>query len=478
MRTLRQYWERIFSRLKKPSEAVGRLAAGPDDLERGISALSDHSHALADEVRRVRTDFERARDEESRRIADLEQVHQNLEHARVEDHRKLSELESLNSRFEAAREADGRKLLELDRRLAGIEAERNQARDRIKILEDSLTKATARLETTAGQIRELQAGSVELVTRFEASLIDAGNRFEATDNQLTILGIKLENERQHAQKAFDSILGRFRKLGVRLNWAIAAAGFAVLLGTVAGAVLIWDVQKNAALLAGMSRDIKDLMASVNQSGVQKVPGSAQPPLPARAPRTGTTQTVNPAGKAAATTTTVPSAEAAIDKTKPDSLLPGSAGDRVRSSKRLGVQQATRQDATAFFAENAKVEGMISLASGVQYRVVKSGSGESPSLTDQVVVSYIGSAPDGPVFDETYTNGTPVTFSMSEVTPAWREVLLKMQEGAEFELYVPPKLATSGGTRKRSMLGFEPSVYLIELQQVVKNGTTDPPAPAR
>ena len=132
---------------------------------------------------------------------------------------------------------------------------------------------------------------------------------------------------------------------------------------------------------------------------------------------------------------------------------------------------------SFFAQNATMPGVISLPSGVQYRIVKSGHGKSPSLSDQVVVDYVGMKPDGTVFDETYSSGTPSTFSMNEVMPAWRQALSKMQEGAEFELYVPPSLA-SGSVRKRSMLGYEPSIYLIELLQVVNTGTTGPSAPAR
>ena len=66
--------------------------------------------------------------------------------------------------------------------------------------------------------------------------------------------------------------------------------------------------------------------------------------------------------------------------------------------------------------------------------------------------------------------------MKEVLPSWREVLLKMEVGAEFELYTPPNLANKGGVRKRSLLGYDPSIYLIELLQVVEDDETAPSVP--
>lgn len=428
----------------------------------------------------MRSDFERARDEENRKIDNLEQVRKAMQLAREEDQRKLAELQSINSRYAADREADSRKINDLERRLAGLEDESMQGRERVQALQDALSETESRMEQTDQQIEDLQLSTAEQARQFRASLSEANDRLFATGNQVNVLGSRLESEHRLVLKTFETLQDRLRKQDVRMNWMITAASFAILLGTVAGAVLIWDIQKNATLLAGMSRDIKDLTSSVNQSGMQKAPVTAQPPLalPARAPRTGTKQTVNPAGKPAATFETVPPAKATLSKAESNPFFLGSALERARSSSRLGVQQATRQDANAFFAENARVEGMISLGSGVQYRVVKFGNGKSPSLADQVVVAYVGIKPDGAVFDESYSTGAPSTFSMTEVLPGWQEVLLKMQEGAEFELYVPPKLATSGGTRKRSMLGFEPSIYLIELLQVVKNGATAPSAPVK
>ena len=418
MRTFREYWGRIFSRLQKPPVSDTRQATGSEHLERERSA-------------------------------------------------------------ETVRETNSRKILDLERRLAEIEAGRNQARDKVNELEDSLEATTLQLERTDRQVQYLRVSSEEQANLFKASLSDASTRLESTDTHVRELEDRMANERQDYLKTFQLMQGRFSKQDVRMNWAIAVAGFALLLGTVAGAVLIWDVQKNATLLSSMSQDINELMSSVNghlsmQHTLQEE--QRQLALPATSPEPGTTVTAKQASGTAAESQPAPSAKTTISAADPPPNSIDSAPDRALSTNREGILQFTRRDAKAFFEENAKVEGVVSLPSGVQYRLVNSGSGKSPSLSDKVVVTYVGVKFDGAVFDETYSNGAPSTFSMNELLPGWREVLLKMEEGAEFELYIPPNLATKGGVRKRGMLGFEPNIYLIELLEVVKEGATDPAAP--
>lgn len=456
---LRQYWERLYSRLK-PSRHGGRHAIAQEELEREISVINEENHVLAEEVRRIRSDFEHARDEENKKIVDLEQVRQTMQLAREADQRKISELED---------------------RLARLEDERKQARDRVQALENTLTDATTRLEQTDQQINGLQRNAVEQAKQFQDSINDANIRLVETANKVKVLGTQLDNERRRVHKIFGTLQNRLRAQDLRLNWMIAVASFAVLLGATAGAVLIRDIQKNSTLLTGMSRDIKALMTSVNEkTGLQPGPKQEQRQLarPVTSPDKHAVLTGKVATSSAVTTQSTPPATASIGEDESSPLNLGGALDRARSASRLGIKQATREDAKHFFEDNATTEGMVSLPGGVQYRVVKSGNGKSPSLSDQVVVDYVGMKPDGTVFDETYSSGTPSTFNMNEVIPAWRQVLSKMQEGAEFELYVPPNLAASGSVRKRSMLGYEPSIYLIELLQVVNTSATGPSVPAK
>ncbi|MGJ8515336.1 FKBP-type peptidyl-prolyl cis-trans isomerase [Carnimonas bestiolae] len=96
---------------------------------------------------------------------------------------------------------------------------------------------------------------------------------------------------------------------------------------------------------------------------------------------------------------------------------------------------------AFLKDNAKKDGVKTTASGLQYKVLKSGKGgQHPEANDTVRVNYEGKQLDGKVFDSSYEKGEPVTFKVKEVIPGWQEALKLMQPGDEWEVYIPAKLA--------------------------------------
>ncbi|HLY79365.1 MAG TPA: FKBP-type peptidyl-prolyl cis-trans isomerase [Caulobacteraceae bacterium] len=99
-------------------------------------------------------------------------------------------------------------------------------------------------------------------------------------------------------------------------------------------------------------------------------------------------------------------------------------------------------ANAFLATNAKAEGVITLRSGLQYKVLQAGpaGGASPLSDDRVLVNYEGKLLDGTVFDSSYPRGRPDTFVVGQLIPAWTEALQKMKPGDVWMLYAPPKLA--------------------------------------
>jgi FKBP-type peptidyl-prolyl cis-trans isomerase FklB len=99
-------------------------------------------------------------------------------------------------------------------------------------------------------------------------------------------------------------------------------------------------------------------------------------------------------------------------------------------------------ARAFLATNAKAEGVITLPSGLQYKVVQSGpaGGASPRADDRVIVNYEGTLLDGTVFDSSYQRGHPETFTVGQLVPAWTIALQKMKPGDVWMLYAPPRLA--------------------------------------
>jgi FKBP-type peptidyl-prolyl cis-trans isomerase len=110
----------------------------------------------------------------------------------------------------------------------------------------------------------------------------------------------------------------------------------------------------------------------------------------------------------------------------------------RSREQAG--ETNHRAAAAFLAENGKKKGIVTTASGLQYKVLKAGSGPSPKATDQVDVNYRGSLLDGTEFDSSYTSGQPATFPVNHVIPGWTEALQLMKPGAKYKLFIPPKLA--------------------------------------
>ena len=103
-------------------------------------------------------------------------------------------------------------------------------------------------------------------------------------------------------------------------------------------------------------------------------------------------------------------------------------------------EKNKKEGEAFLAANQKKEGVKTLPSGLQYKVIKPGSGNSPKVTDEVTAHYRGTLIDGTEFDSSYRRGKPETLPVSGVIPGWTEALQLMQVGAKWELYIPSNLA--------------------------------------
>lgn len=119
-------------------------------------------------------------------------------------------------------------------------------------------------------------------------------------------------------------------------------------------------------------------------------------------------------------------------------------DRIIAAKSAATmkQDAERntQEGEAFLAQNAKRDGVRTLPSRLQYRVMKTGTGRTPRLTDTVVVNYRGTFVDGTEFDSSYRRGQPFVFQVNSVIKGWVEALQLMSVGAKWQLFVPPRLA--------------------------------------
>jgi FKBP-type peptidyl-prolyl cis-trans isomerase FklB len=94
---------------------------------------------------------------------------------------------------------------------------------------------------------------------------------------------------------------------------------------------------------------------------------------------------------------------------------------------------------AFLEENKKKEGVKTLPSGLQYKVLAEGSGKTPKAADNVTVNYKGTLINGAEFDNSYKRGQPATFKVNGVIKGWTEALQLMKEGSKWQLFIPPEL---------------------------------------
>ncbi len=103
-------------------------------------------------------------------------------------------------------------------------------------------------------------------------------------------------------------------------------------------------------------------------------------------------------------------------------------------------QKNTQEGQNFLAANKKKEGVVTLPSGLQYQIIKPGTGAMPAATDRVVTHYRGTLIDGTEFDSSYRRGQPATFPVGGVIGGWTEALQLMKVGGKWKLFVPPNLA--------------------------------------
>ena len=115
-------------------------------------------------------------------------------------------------------------------------------------------------------------------------------------------------------------------------------------------------------------------------------------------------------------------------------------DQARQAEQAEIGKAFKEEGEKFLAENAKKEGVKVTASGLQYKVIKEGTGRKPKATDRIRCHYEGTFTDGRVFDSSYKRGEPIDFGLNQVIKGWTEGLQLMAEGAKYELYIPYQLA--------------------------------------
>ncbi len=146
----------------------------------------------------------------------------------------------------------------------------------------------------------------------------------------------------------------------------------------------------------------------------------------------------------------------------------------QEAKRQALAETNKKDGAAFMAANATKPGVVTLPSGLQYKILTPGTGPKPTATDSVVCNYRGTLLDNTEFDSSYKRGQPATFPVTGVIKGWTEALQLMPVGSKWQLFIPPDLAY--GERAQGPIGPNATlVFEVELMSIEPK--TPPAAPA-
>ncbi len=159
------------------------------------------------------------------------------------------------------------------------------------------------------------------------------------------------------------------------------------------------------------------------------------------------------------------AESQLSKEDMQATLQRIQQQRDAEAKKAGEENLA--EGQKFLAANKDRPGVKELPSGLQYKVIKAGTGASPKATDTVEVDYRGTLIDGREFDSSYSRGKPATFQVNGVIEGWQEALQAMKEGAKWQIYVPAELAY-GSRGAGALIGPNATlIFDVELHKIVK-----------
>jgi FKBP-type peptidyl-prolyl cis-trans isomerase FklB len=134
----------------------------------------------------------------------------------------------------------------------------------------------------------------------------------------------------------------------------------------------------------------------------------------------------------------------------------------QQAQRKVIGDANIKEGQEFLANNAKKAGVISLPSGVQYKVITKGKGASPTVNDTLIAHYSGTLIDGTEFDSSYTRGTPLKFQMGNVIKGWGEVMKLMNPGSKWEVYIPADMAYGAKGAGKAIGPNQTLIFTVEL----------------
>jgi FKBP-type peptidyl-prolyl cis-trans isomerase len=137
------------------------------------------------------------------------------------------------------------------------------------------------------------------------------------------------------------------------------------------------------------------------------------------------------------------------------------------AQRKASEATNKKDGEAFLAANKTKPGVITLPSGLQYKILKEGTGTKPTPTDSVECNYKGTLINGTEFDSSYKRGQPATFPVTGVIKGWTEALQLMPVGSKWQLVLPPDLAYGARGAGDAIGPDETLVFEVELLSIAK-----------
>jgi FKBP-type peptidyl-prolyl cis-trans isomerase FklB len=154
-----------------------------------------------------------------------------------------------------------------------------------------------------------------------------------------------------------------------------------------------------------------------------------------------------------------------------------AFEKDMEQKQKAAAEKNVSEGTKFLEENKKKEGVKTTASGLQYKVVKEGTGAQPKENDTVTVNYRGTLINGTEFDSSYKRGEPATFPVNGVIKGWTEALQLMKAGSKYQLFIPPNLAYGDRAVGPDISPNSTLIFDVELMNVKAPETAVSPAPS-
>lgn len=160
-------------------------------------------------------------------------------------------------------------------------------------------------------------------------------------------------------------------------------------------------------------------------------------------------------------------EPQVDETEAQAIVQKFFQEQEEKQRAAAAVQhkAVREQGEKYLADNAKKEGVVTLPSGLQYKVLREGNGRKPKATDTVKCHYEGMLVDGTMFDSSIQRGEPAEFPLNGVIKGWTEGLQLMQEGAKYRFFIPYTLGYGERGAGQAIPPFAALVFDVELIEV-------------